>query len=50
VGPSLPAAALARFDAEHADLLNAWPETFRVPHRIFAAVATKPAARRIDGA
>jgi SAM-dependent methyltransferase len=50
VGPSLPAAALARFDAEHADLLNAWPETFRVPHRIFAAVATKPAARRTDGA
>jgi len=47
VGPSLSAEALARFDAEHAEMLRAWPERFDVPHRIFAAVARKAAARRI---
>jgi SAM-dependent methyltransferase len=49
VGPSLPAETIARFDAEHAEMLRGWPERFDVPHRIFAAVASKPSARRIGG-
>jgi len=42
VGPSLSAADLSRFDAEHAQILQTWPETLDVPHRLFAAVATRP--------
>ena len=49
VGPSLPAEVVARFDAEHAEMLRDWPERLDVPHRIFAAVARKAAARRIGG-
>jgi hypothetical protein len=45
VGPSLSAEALSHFDAEHAAMLRGWPERFDVPHRIFAAVAMRPAAR-----
>jgi ubiquinone/menaquinone biosynthesis C-methylase UbiE len=50
VGPSLPAETVARFDAEHAAMLRGWPERFDVPHRVFAAVASKPSARRIGAA
>ena len=39
---SLSAAELARFDAEHAAILEAWPARFDVPHRVFAAVAATP--------
>jgi SAM-dependent methyltransferase len=42
VGPTLSADALARFDAEHAAMLETWPERFAVPHRVFAAVARRP--------
>jgi hypothetical protein len=36
-----------RFDREHAELLEHWPETFDAPHRVFAAVASKPVDRII---
>ena len=42
VAPSLSPADLARFDREHADLLQSWPATLAVPHRVFAAVARRP--------
>ncbi len=42
VGPSLSAAQLAQFDADHAKALANWDESFTVPHRVFAAVATRP--------
>jgi SAM-dependent methyltransferase len=42
VGPSLSADELARFDREHAQMLENWPQTLAVPHRVFAAVATRP--------
>lgn len=42
VGPSLTAYELASFDQAHAKALMAWPESFTVPHRVFAAVATRP--------
>lgn len=45
VGPSLSPARLLEFDRDHAQWLEQWPETFDVPHRIFAAVASKPAGR-----
>ena len=41
VGPSLSADELARFDREHAAALAGWGERFDVPHRVFAAVATR---------
>jgi SAM-dependent methyltransferase len=42
VGPSLSNEDLARFDEAHASALLKWPESFTVPHRVFAAVATRP--------
>jgi len=45
VGPSLSAERLVEFEREHAQLLDEWPDTFDVPHRVFAAVASKPADR-----
>jgi len=42
LGPSLSADELARFDNDHAAALQSWPQTFTVPHRVFAAVATRP--------
>jgi SAM-dependent methyltransferase len=39
---SLAEAELARFDAEHGAMLEAWPARFDVPHRVFAAVAATP--------
>jgi SAM-dependent methyltransferase len=42
VAPSLSAADLARFDREHAEVLDSWPTTLAVPHRVFAAVARRP--------
>jgi hypothetical protein len=36
---------LARFDLEHESLLQEFPEPFPIPHRVFAAVARKPALR-----
>ena len=45
VGPSLSAQRLAEFDRDHAQLLEQWPESFAVPHRVFAAVASKPPGR-----
>jgi len=44
VGGSLPAAAVARFDAEHAEMLaEHFPgDPLGVPHRAFALVATAP--------
>jgi ubiquinone/menaquinone biosynthesis C-methylase UbiE len=47
VGPSLPPEQLMRFDREHAELLELWPQTFDAPHRVFAAVASKPVDRII---
>jgi SAM-dependent methyltransferase len=47
VGPSLSAERLAEFDRDHGQMLEAWPEHFDVPHRVFAAVASKPAGRII---
>lgn len=41
VGPSLSADELARFDREHAAAIVPWGENFNVPHRVFAAVATR---------
>jgi SAM-dependent methyltransferase len=45
VGPSLPAERLVEFERDHARLLEEWPETFDVPHRVFVAVASKAAGR-----
>jgi SAM-dependent methyltransferase len=45
VGPSLSAERLLEFDRDHVRLLDAWPQTFDVPHRVFAAIASKPADR-----
>lgn len=42
VGPSLSGEELARFDREHARVLEVWPDRFDVPHRVFAAVAATP--------
>ncbi len=42
VGPSLTAEDLARFEEAHAKALLEWPGSFTVPHRVFAAVATRP--------
>jgi SAM-dependent methyltransferase len=42
VAPSLSPADLARFDREHAELLQSRPATLAVPHRVFAAVARRP--------
>ena len=47
VGPTLPPERLERFDHDHATLLSRWPDTFDVPHRVFAAIATNPTARII---
>jgi ubiquinone/menaquinone biosynthesis C-methylase UbiE len=41
VGASLSAGALADFDREHAAMLESWPEPLLIPHRLFAAVATR---------
>jgi SAM-dependent methyltransferase len=41
VGPSLAAEVVARFDAEHAEMLEAWGGALVVPHRVFAAVASR---------
>jgi ubiquinone/menaquinone biosynthesis C-methylase UbiE len=41
VGPSLSVGELERFDLEHAEMLGAWPANFTVPHRNFAAFATR---------
>jgi SAM-dependent methyltransferase len=45
VGPSLAPQRLVEFDCDHAHLLEQWPESFDVPHRVFAAVASKPLGR-----
>jgi SAM-dependent methyltransferase len=47
VGPSLSVGRLSEFDRDHARMLDDWPETFDVPHRVFAAVASKPTGRII---
>jgi SAM-dependent methyltransferase len=44
VGPSMPPAVLERFDADHAALLETWPEPIVVPHRFFCVVAAKAGA------
>jgi len=44
VGGSLTPERVAAFDREHAGMLREWPEKLAVPHRVFAAVARKPAA------
>lgn len=41
VGPSLCDEDLAKFERDHAMVLLRWPESFNVPHRVFAAVATR---------
>jgi SAM-dependent methyltransferase len=44
VGASMPAEQLRRFDDEHEAMLRRdWPDTLVIPHRVFAAVARKPA-------
>jgi ubiquinone/menaquinone biosynthesis C-methylase UbiE len=45
VGPSLSAERLVEFERDHARLLEEWPEILDVPHRVFVAVASKPAGR-----
>lgn len=42
IGASMPLENLGRFEEEHAQLLLGWPESFQIPHRVFAAVARKP--------
>lgn len=42
VGASMTTEQLDRFDSEHEQLLRNWPETFNIPHRVFAATAQKP--------
>jgi SAM-dependent methyltransferase len=41
ISPTLSADAVAAFDTDHASMLDGWPETLTVPHRVFAAVATR---------
>jgi SAM-dependent methyltransferase len=43
VGASMAPNQLAEFDAAHAALLANYPPTLSVPHRVFAAIAHKPA-------
>ena len=45
VGASLTPDRLKSFDLDHAALLNPWPESLEIPHRIFAAIARKPGSR-----
>jgi SAM-dependent methyltransferase len=45
VGASMSADKLKAFDRAHADLLTPWPELLSIPHRVFAAIAHKPATR-----
>jgi ubiquinone/menaquinone biosynthesis C-methylase UbiE len=45
VGASMNPQQLARFDGEHQSLLQQFSEPFPIPHRVFAAVARKPAVR-----
>ena len=45
VGGSLPPERLAQFDRDHVEVLDGWPETLQIPHRIFAAIARKPSSR-----
>ncbi len=42
VGGSLRPDAVERFDRQHAAMLEDWPETLSILHRVFAAVARKP--------
>ena len=44
IGASMPAEAVAEFDAEHARVLaERFPEEpLAAPHRVFAILATKP--------
>jgi SAM-dependent methyltransferase len=39
VGPAMSAGVVEVFDREHMTMLEGWPETLVVPHRVFAAVA-----------
>jgi hypothetical protein len=45
VGASMSPDQIERFDREHEALLGNWPEILAIPHRVFAAVARKPAQR-----
>ncbi len=42
VAPTLSAIELQRFEVAHENMLQSWPRDFDVPHRVFAAVATRP--------
>ena len=41
VGGSMPPERVAEFDRDHAAMLLGWPAVLDVPHRVFAAVATR---------
>jgi ubiquinone/menaquinone biosynthesis C-methylase UbiE len=45
VGASMTESQVKQFDCEHETLLRDWPQTLRVPHRVFAAIARKPGGR-----
>jgi hypothetical protein len=49
VGASMSPQTLAEFDREHIGLLKRFAEPIRIPHRIFAAVATAPALHYDSG-
>jgi hypothetical protein len=41
IGASMTPEQVERFDSEHAKLLEGLPQPLVIPHRVFAAVATK---------
>lgn len=41
IGASLPPDQIARFDRDHAEMLQAFPDLLAIPHRLFAAVGRK---------
>ena len=45
IGASMSPQTLANFELEHQSLLLEFPEPLRIPHRQFAVVARRPAAR-----
>ena len=45
VGASMPPEQIAQFDREHEAMLTNWSATLAIPHRVFAAIARKPAQR-----
>jgi SAM-dependent methyltransferase len=45
VGASMSPQELQQFDGEHQALIDSEPEVFQIPHRVFAAIARKPADR-----